>query len=228
MKTLILAFSLLGLLGISAVAQDDPFDTSKLPAAVDKPEQFAQVGWKVEEVVSGDLNGDGKADAAIKLAQIDASKESGIGGDRTLVIAFSENGKWKRVATATKLLQCVDCGGAFYGVLPAPAEVRIAKGVLEIENEHGSRNVSRSTFKFRYDATGRFLLIGYDYVDYDRLDASDTNESTNYLTNTRITKISKGKRASNKRSVIKPTKIYIEDADGDEIEGQALHRLGLD
>jgi hypothetical protein len=213
---------------MSAFAQDNAFDASKLPTVADKPDQFAQAGWKVEEVVSGDLNGDGKADAAIKLAQIDASKESGIGGERALVIAFSENGKWTRVATATKLLQCVDCGGAFYGVLPAPAEVTIAKGILEIENEHGSRNVSRSNFKFRYDPNGRFLLIGYDYVDYDRLDASDTNESTNYLNNTRITKTAKGKRATNKRTVIKPTKIYIEDADGDEIEGQALHRLGLD
>jgi hypothetical protein len=220
---------LLAALGISALGQDNPFDVSKLPAAADKPEQFAQAGWKVEEVVSGDLNGDGKTDAAIKLAQIHASKESGIGGNRVLVIAFSDNGKWNRVATAAKLLQCVDCGGAFYGVMPAPAGVTIAKGVLEIENEHGSRDVSRSNFKFRYDAaSGRFLLIGYDYVDYDRLDASDTNESTNYLTNTRITKTAKGKRATNKRSAIKPVKIYIEDADGDEIEGQALHRLGLD
>ncbi len=220
---------LLAALGISALGQDNPFDASKLPAVADKPEQFAQVGWKVEEVVKGDLNGDGKADAAIKLAQIDASKESGIGGDRALVIALSDNGKWNRVATATKLLQCVDCGGAFYGVMPAPAGVTIEKGVLVIDNEHGSRDVSTSTLKFRRDpASGRFVLIGYDYVDNDRLTGDYWNESTNFATNARVLSTGKGKRTSTKRSVIKPTKIYIDDANGEEIESQALHRLGLD
>jgi hypothetical protein len=200
-----------------------------VPASADKPDTFAQTGWKVEEVIKGDLNGDGKADAAIKLAQIEAGREGGIGGDRVLVLAFSDGGKWKRVAVADKLLQCVDCGGAFYGVMPAPAGVTIENGVLVVENEHGSRDVSTSTFRFRNDAkTGRFVLIGYDYIDHDRLTGDVWNDSTNYSTNTRITTIGKGKRTTKKRSVIKPVKVFIEDADGDEIEGQVLHRLGLD
>lgn len=229
MKKFIYILLVTAFAAVSAAAQDNPFNVSDVPEIADKPDAFAQKGWKVEEVVKGDLNGDGKPDAAIKLAQIEAGREGGIGGDRALVIAFSENGKWKRAATATKLLQCVDCGGAFYGVMPAPAGVTIAKGVLVIENEHGSRNISTSTLRFRLNAAkDRFILIGYDYVDHDRLSGEMVNESTNYSTNVRVSKTGKGKRISTKRFVIKPTLIYIEDADGDEIEGQALHRLGLD
>lgn len=229
MKKYIYIILVVAFAALSAAAQDNPFNVSDLPEIADKPEAFTQKGWKIEEVVKGDLNGDGKPDAAIKLAQIEAGREGGIGGDRALVIAFSEAGKWKRVATATKLLQCVDCGGAFYGVMPAPAGVTITKGVLVIENEHGSRNVSSSILRFRLNvAKDRFILIGYDYSDNDRLTGETVNESTNYSTNVRVTKTGKGNRISTKRTVIERTLIYIEDADGDEIEGQALHRLGLD
>lgn len=231
-KLIFIAFLSFALTSL-AIGQDavpmNPIDVSKLPETAAKPEAFAQSGWKVEQVVRGDLNGDGKPDSAIKLAQIEEGREGGIGNDRALVIAFAEGGQLRRAAFADKLLQCVDCGGAFYGVMPAPAGVSIEKGVLVVENEHGSRDVSSSTFRFRYEpASGRFVLIGYDYTDYDRLNGNTFSESTNYSTNVRITKTGKGKRTSSKRAVIKPVKVYIEDADGDTIEGEALHRLGLD
>lgn len=229
MKKRISIFLLILGLSAAASAQDtNPLDVSKLPASAAAPQAFAQPGWKVEEVVKGDLNGDGKADAAIKLAQIEKDREGGIGGDRALVIVFDEAGRWKRAAVGNKILQCVDCGGAFYGAMPAPAGITIDRGILVIENEHGSRNVSKSTFRFRYEAaSGRFALIGYDFTDTDRLTGAHSEESTNYSTNRRIATIAKGKRSSTKRSVITPTKIYIEDADGSEIEGKALERLGL-
>jgi hypothetical protein len=209
--------------------QNDPFDASKVPDSTADLQSYAQSGWKVEEIVKGDLNGDGKPDAAVKLAQIEKDREGGIGGSRVLVIAFAEGGGWKRAAFADKILQCVDCGGAFYGVMPAPAGVTIEKGVLVIENEHGSRDVSKSTFRFRLiPGIGRFSLIGYDYTDNDRLTGEWTSESTNYSTMVRITKTGKGKRTTTKRSKITPTTIYLEDADGEELEGKALHRLGLD
>ena len=53
-------------------------------------------------------------------------------------------------------------------------------------------------------------------------------ESTNYSTNVRVTTTGEGKRAKTRRVKIKPTMIYLEDADYDVIEGEALHRLGLD
>lgn len=219
----------LGLCVVAQDAKDNPFDASRVPESTTKLESYAQAGWKIEEIVKGDLNGDGKPDAAVKLAQIEKDREGGIGGSRVLVIAFAEGSNWKRAAFGDKILQCVDCGGAFFGVMPAPAGVTIEKGVLVIENEHGSRDVSKSTFRFRLiPGIGRFSLIGYDYTDNDRLTGEWTSESTNYSTMVRITQTGKGKRTTTKKSKITPTTIYLEDADGEELEGKALHRLGLD
>ncbi len=232
MKNLTAIFVMLVAFGVSASAQVEmkPFDASKLPMSAKNQGDFVIDGWKIEEMVRGDLNSDGKEDLAIKLAQIEEGREGGgIGGDRALVVVFDDGAKWKRVAVSKNILQCVDCGGAFYGVMPAPAGVTIEKGVIVVENEHGSRNVDTSTYRFRYDkASGRFVLIGYDFVDNDRNTGAWVNESTNYSTNKRITKSGKGKRSSTKTAVIKPTQIYLEDADQDELEGQALHRNGLD
>ena len=230
MKNLSSVFLLIGLFAVCASAQYATFNESKVPAVVDRPEQFAPSGWKVEDKTRGDLNRDGKADYAIKFVEDRPVREGeGFDSERVLIVALSDGSKIKRVAISKKLLQCTSCGGAFYGVMSAPANVSIEKGAIVVENEHGSRNVSGSTFRFRYDAkSDRVLLIGYDFSDYDRLDGSSSSESTNYLTNKRVTKTGKGKRTRTKRSAIKPVKIYIEDADGDEIEGQALHRLGLD
>jgi hypothetical protein len=229
MKKLFSLISIVLALAAGASAQYATFDDSKVPELADRPAQFAPPGWKVEGTATGDLNGDGKADHAIKFVEDRPQKENeGFDSERVILIALADGAKFRRTAIAKRILQCTSCGGAFYGMISAPAGVTIEKGVLVIENEHGSRNVSRSNFKFRYDkASGRFVLIGYDFVDYDRLDGSGSDESTNYVTNRRVTKTTKGRRSSTKRSVIKPTTVYLEDADGDEIEGQALERLGL-
>ena len=230
MKTTSLLCAFLLSFTLSAIAQDGKIYVSNMPASGDRPAAFAPVGWKVEDTVKGDLSGDGKPDYAIKLVEDKPVKQDEPSdSERALVVAFSDGANLKRIAVATKLLQCTSCGGAFYGVMPAPADVSIEKGVLVIENEHGSRDVSRSTFRFRYDpGSGSFVLIGYDYTDNDRLTGAVTTESTNYLTGSRVTTLSKGKRTTTKRSKVSGSKIRLEDASGDDIEGAALHRLGLD
>ena len=230
MKTTSLLCAFLLSFTLSAIAQDGKIDVPSIPASGDRPAAFAPVGWKVEDTVKGDLNGDGKPDYAIKLVEDKPVKQDEPSdSERALVVAFSDGANLKRIAVATKLLQCTSCGGAFYGVMPAPADVSIEKGVLVIENEHGSRDVSRSTFRFRYDpGSGSFVLIGYDYTDNDRLTGSVTTESTNYLTGSRVTTLSKGKRTTTKRSKVSGSKIRLEDASGEDLEGAAVHRLGMD
>ena len=230
MKTTSLLCAFLLSFTLSAIAQDGKVDVTNIPASGDRPAAFAPAGWKVEDTVKGDLNGDGKPDYAIKLVEDKPVKQDEpLDSERALVVAFSDGDKLRRVAVADKLLQCTSCGGAFYGVMPAPADVSIEKGVLVIENEHGSRDVSRSTFRFRYDpGSGSFVLIGYDYTDNDRLTGAVTTESTNYLTGSRVTTLSKGKRTTTKRSKVSGSKIRLEDASGEDLEGAAVHRLGMD
>ena len=136
------------------------------------------------------------------------------------MVAFSRNGKLERVAVAQKLLQCTGCGGAFYGVMEAPSSIMIENGVLLVEQDHGSRNVTDTVYRFRYaPAVKRFRLIGLDVSDNDRASGQTVSTSTNYLTGDRIVKTTPAKgRATTQRQKIKRTVINLEDADSEALE----------
>jgi hypothetical protein len=235
MHRALLSISLVLLSAFFATAQDDDgshrSDLSTIPASASSPAGFAGSGWKVEKSVRADLNGDGRPDYAIALIEnkiFDTEDKPGPDRNRVLVVAFSKGNSLKRVALSEKLLQCTSCGGAFYGVIDAPAHLAVSKGVIVVNQDHGSREVSESTYRFRYDeASGRFVLIGHDYEYYDRAAAGNVaKESTNYVTGLRITTIGQGKRSKTKRSTVQPTTIYLDTIDADETEYAAEVRIG--
>lgn len=219
---------------MSAAAQDaGVIDVSKVPATAEKLSGFVPAGWKLEEQIDGDLNGDGVADHALKLIEDkpatnkdDTMNERG----RALILVFEDkDGKYSNAAVADKLLQCASCGGAFYGVSPAPANVSIKKGVLIVEQDHGSRDVTDVTFRFRFDEQpNMFILIGFDYSSRDRAAGGGASESTNYLTGKRITTKSKGKRDTTTTSVVTKMRYSIQEVDAEKFEEDAAKRLGLD
>ena len=232
-KSLILSL-LLVILHSSAFAQDGAakIDRSRVPARADQPEKFAPSGWKIEDQITGDLNGDTLPDYALKLVEAKPDKDAE--GDptergRALVIALAtKDGPLSRAGVADNLLQCTRCGGAFYGVVETPAEVTIEKGVLVVQQDHGSRNVTNTTYRFRYEpATGKFLLIGFDFADADRATAQVTSESINYLTGAREELRSKGEKDLKTRTVIPKRKIYLDDISADDMESAAYKRLKL-
>jgi hypothetical protein len=221
-----------GTLALATIAfsQDDRtlINKSLIPAQAGAIDDFVPKGWKIEEQLKYDLDADGRTDYLLKLIEDKPAKDKDdnpIDHARALVIVMqNESGKFTRAAVADKLLQCTQCGGAFYGVGEAPANVTIDKGVIVIEEDHGSRDVSDLTFRFRYDAASqKFILIGFDYSDRDRATAKVASESTNYLTGVR--KTSKGRGAV--FSTITKTKISIDDVDYQKFEGEASKRLGL-
>jgi hypothetical protein len=217
-----------------AFAQDaGVVDASKVPASGDVVDDFIPDGWQIEDDVAGDLNGDGTPDHAITLIeQKPAPDEEGAMVDRgrALVIVFgTEGGGLTKAAVADTLLQCTSCGGAFYGVVDAPANVSISKGVLVVEQDHGSRWVTDTTFRFRYDEQpGMFILIGFDYSSRDRANGDFASESTNYLTGKRITTTGKGKRTTSKTTVVEKMRYSIQEVNAAEFDEAATMRLGLD
>jgi hypothetical protein len=210
----------------AAFAQDEApgIDASKIPATGAAAADFAPTGWEVEDTATGDLNGDGKADLAIKLIEPKsalAAPDSHQDRSRALVVALAgADGKYARTGVATKVLQCTACGGAFYGVMDAPANVSIAKGVVIVEQDHGSRNVTETTYRFRYDAaTKRFILIGFDMSDRDRAAGGATSTSTNFLTGVKITTTMPAKgRTKTARSKVSTAKQFMEDVSQDQLE----------
>ena len=155
-------------------AQDERTTIKKslIPAVGSDTRDFIPAGWKLEEQLSADLDGDGTSDYVLKLIENKQAKSSDEMNDRAralIVLLHGADGKLSRAAVADKLLQCTGCGGAFYGVVDAPANMKIDKNVIVVEQDHGSREVSDTTFRFRYDASSkRFMLIGFDYVERDR------------------------------------------------------------
>ncbi len=219
----------------SANAQDEAsqFDASKVPATAAKLSGFVPAGWKIEEDVAGDLDQDGVADHVLKLIEDKpAADKDGASNsrDRAMVIVFTaKDGKFRKAAVTDKVLQCTGCGGAFYGVGEAPANVSISKGVIIVEQDYGSRWVTDMTFRFRYDAQPEmFILIGFDFSSRDRAEGSVAAESTNYLTGTRITTTGKGKRTTTKTTKVAKERLSIEEVDKDKFDEEANKRLGLD
>jgi hypothetical protein len=217
-----------------SVAQDEAasIDKTRIPAQADNARQFAPPGWKIEAQTSADLNGDSLPDHVLKLVEDKAEKNSE--GDptergRALVIVLgTSDGKLKRAGVADALLQCTRCGGAFYGVVESPAEVTVEKGAVVVQQEHGSRELTNTTYRFRYDpASSRFQLIGFDYATADRLTATVVSESTNYLTGSRVSTRGKGRRDITTKTTVAKKKIFLEDVTSEQLEEAAMKRLGL-
>jgi len=209
----------------SCFAQDERTTIKKslIPATGNDTRDFIPSGWKLEEQLSSDLNNDGTPDYVLKLIENKPAKNSDEVNDRAralIVLLQSADGKLTRAAIADKLLQCTGCGGAFYGVVDAPANVKIENNVIVVEQDHGSREVSDVTFRFRYDtASQRFMLIGFDYSERDRATAKSSSESTNYLTGVRKT--------NGKASTVPKTKVFMDDVDYEKLEEGSVKRLGL-
>ena len=230
--TSLFALSLVGLV-FPALAQEAKvnIDKSRIPAVAGAVKDFIPPGWKLEEQVTGDLNGDALPDYALKLLEDKPAKDKDDAAterQRALVIVLqNKDGKLSRAAVTDRLLQCTRCGGAFYGVVEAPANVTIEKGVLIIEQDHGSREISDLTYRFRYEPqTQKFVLIGFDYSYRDRLTAGVMAESTNYLTGVRETFRGKGKRDLKSKRVVPKQKIYLEQVDNEKFEEEVSKRLG--
>lgn len=208
-------------------------DPSLVAESGNKVGDFVPKGWKIEEDVKGDLNGDGIADHCIKLVEDKpATNKDDTMNDRSraLVVVFGrQDGGLVKAAVAGKLLQCTGCGGAFYGVSDAPANVKIEKEVIVVEQDSGSRWVTDTTYRFRYDEQpGMFILIGYDYSSRDRAAGGSSSESTNYLTGKRITTVEKGKKSTTKTTTVAKDRMSIEEVDSEKMDAEATHRLGLD
>jgi hypothetical protein len=175
------------------------------------------------------VNGDGKADLAVKLVQARRSTNSAVPTARQralLILLAGTTDQWRRAALATKLLQCTLCGGALYGSQDAPVQIAIVNRVLIVKQDHGSRNVVEQTFRIRYDAKlEKFLLIGLDLKDRDRATGAQIEESTNFLTGQKlVTKTQFDERRqkylprSSKRSRVAFRPIAIEDVDYEHYE----------
>lgn len=149
----------------------------------------------------GDLNQDGKPDAALVLKN---PAEETFPPDeewpRLLILVLQKpEGGYRLAAKSSEAVLCRTCGGVFGDPL---AEIQIKNGVLIIDHYGGSRDRWGYTHRWRYQ-DGDWLLIGETQISHDTLSPVAKSEDVNLLTGARIVE------TTNDRSVTKVAKSQV-------------------
>lgn len=196
-RKLLLVFSFCWIFGL-AQAQDEEVRALGWSDVAQEGMNFGDFvpdGWAMEEQVSGDLNKDGRVDAAFQLVEdLAAEDENGAPTTRyrALVVIFGKkNGKgFELVTVGSYLMQCTTCGGMLTSV-----KTEIKNGVLIVDQLMGSREATNLIQRFRWEPLlKRMMMIGVDETNYDRANGDSKTVSKNLLTGIQITETSKGGR----------------------------------
>ncbi|BAU11469.1 hypothetical protein LEP3755_19630 [Leptolyngbya sp. NIES-3755] len=210
---------------IPAIAQTPrPINSTEFPAQGASVQSLVPKGWKVESTTQGDLNGDRRSDAVLRLIQTDTAKfEPGRARRVLLVLQKQSNGQWRRIGFAPRLLLCERCGAMLTSI-----QLKIENGVLLVDQLGGSRDAQQTLHRFWIDkASNRMVLIGLDVRNFDRLTGDATQESSNFLTGQKITEEYRGKRqqdelkqelVSSRRSTIPKTTPALETVVSDWLD----------
>ncbi len=147
----------------------------------------------VEQSVKVDLDLDGDQDVVIvgvdgPVPAPEDFEADETDGNRVLLFARKDSDGYRRVGLGRGALECRRCGGAFWGVVPAPIDITVAKNVVTIEQSAGSRELTTWIHRYRLES-GKVRLIGADTSMTDRLNGATIAISTNYLTGVTITEI---------------------------------------
>jgi hypothetical protein len=158
-----------------------------------RPEQLLPSRFIAEKTVRVDLDLDGDLDAVVVgvdgvVPAPDTMEEGDGEGERVLLFATKDASGFRQVGLGRNALLCRRCGGAFWGVVPAPFEISVSKNVVVVTQEAGSRELTSWTHRYRLQS-GVVRLIGTDRVTADRLNGSVVSVSTNLLTGLTITTV---------------------------------------
>lgn len=159
---------------------------------------FVPLNWKLEAKSLGDLNGDRRSDIALVIKGGNPAliiQNDGPGAPefdsnaRILVVAFAQpDGTFRRVVQNNKLIPRWDDPvgeDPFNGI-------EIKRGTLQVAltefRSAGSYSAGSQNFTFRWQDSD-FLLIGYDVRSVHRASGETSEESYNFLTQRKLSKI---------------------------------------
>lgn len=219
-RIFILVFCFFGALNNSATASDVSINIKEQIYAEVKP------AFVLENLIQNDISGDNDKDVIVVLKEIsDQKNKEGNSGNRQLII-FKNMGSdiLKKVGFSNRVLLCSSCYGSLAGPQGGSPQIKIsAKGVIDISQQSGSREISDVVLRFKYDANkNRILLIGKDANYSDRATGESVNTSINYITGSVIEKKYQYSEIKDKNFLIESNSknidkklIYIEDAVAD-------------
>ncbi|MEN5205151.1 hypothetical protein ABE473_11890 [Stenotrophomonas sp. TWI700] len=185
------------LTALTASAQElriPPVDYPVLPARATTAKGFLPTGWRIEEQLSGDLNGDQREDLVLVLRQQDPRnivEHDGFGispldsNPRMLAIAFAGPAGGYTLAAQNHTLITRHEAPNLSDVFEDGPGVSIVRGTLRTTlfffSNAGSWSTGSASFTFRWQ-DGAFALIGYDNSSMMRNSGHTESLSINYAT----------------------------------------------
>jgi hypothetical protein len=168
-----------------------PASIPKLPAVAVSAKGFAPPGWNVERSLSGDLDGDGRADLVAVLKGADKKCRVRVGPDRApldsnprlLLVAFARgSGYALQLANPAAIARQED---PYMDDPLANGGLAIRDGVVRLRlgswRSAGSWGTYTNAFAFRWDGRA-FRLIGFDRDHLQRNSGETEQLSVNFLT----------------------------------------------
>ena len=132
-------------------------------------------GWRVEQRIDGDLDGDGRDDRVLALVhsaggnapQASADEPS----DQRALLALRQGPRgWRIIAFAPGILPCTSCTGPMGGGGPEDYAVLIEDGSLSLSWMQGAREMEEVTLTFAYDPKQDALrLVHEESLSVDRV-----------------------------------------------------------
>ena len=184
------------LTALPALAQElriPPVDYPVLPAHATRAEGFVPSGWRIEQQLRGDLNGDKREDLVLVLRQQDPRnivEHDGFGispldsNPRLLAIAWSTPGGYTLAAQNHTLITRHEAPN-LSDVFEDGDGVSIVRGTLRTTlfffSNAGSWSTGSASYTFRWQ-DGAFALIGYDRNSMMRNSGQTESVSINYAT----------------------------------------------
>lgn len=201
------------LTALPAFAQElriPPVDYPVLPAHATRAEGFVPSGWRIEQQLRGDLNGDKREDLVLVLRQQDPRnivEHDGFGispldsNPRMLAIAWATPDGYSLAAQNHTLITRHEAPN-LSDVFEEGAGVSIVRGTLQTTlfffSNAGSWSTGSASYTFRWQA-GAFALIGYDRSSMMRNSGQTESLSINY--STRRVRHAEGSMESDKERV---------------------------
>lgn len=156
--------------------------------------KFVPQGWAVLETASGDLNRDGKIDAALIIQQNNPNNiksHDGLGSDRLnlnprkLLVLFQTAQGYQLITENDSLPTENDEQSPCLADPMEDGGINIHKGILKINLHYwlscGSWYVTNNSFSFRYQ-NNAMRLIGFDQSEFHRASGDQSSRSINFST----------------------------------------------
>ncbi|MGI0491530.1 hypothetical protein ACN4EG_06940 [Alkalinema pantanalense CENA528] len=164
-------------------------------------DDFIPAGWQLSQQISGDLNGDRRSDAVLKL-----SKD----GQFDLIVLLATSSGWQQLAHAPNLLFCGGCAGPLGTNQGGHIRIEIEEDVLLVKQIAGSRGAVEIVHRFWIDRpSGQLVLIGEDVNPYDRANGNEIRDSRNFLTGKRIVEEYRGNPDGGGKQLIRTQNLAV-------------------